>query len=280
VAGEGVLASGAGNGSGQAIDTSKPNIARVYDYWLGGKDNFAIDRAVAARMLEQDPDLARRVRDNREFVTGVAQRAAEQGIAQFVDLGAGLPAHPSAHEAARKVNPLARVVYVDNDPVVVSHSQALLATGDGLAAIAGDLRDPGTVFADPAFSRVIDLSQPVCVILAAVAHFLPAAQAAEVTSRFMAPLAAGSWLAVSFAHFTDEELLARLYATHTTAPFQNHGPEELASFFGGLTELPPGTAEVRRWLSGVGGTPAGRSAYMLGGVGVKAGTRISAAPKT
>ena len=259
----------AGNGSGQAIDTSKPNIARVYDYWLGGKDNFAVDREVAARMLEQDPDLARRVRDNREFVTTVVGRAAARGVVQFVDLGAGLPARPSVHEAARAISPLARVIYVDNDPVVISHAQALLATGEGLAVIAGDLRDPGAVLSAPVLGSVIDLSQPVCVILAAVAHFLTAGQAAELAARYMAPLAAGSWLAVSFAHFTDEGLLARLYAMHTTAPFQNHGAEELTSFLGGLDVLPPGIAEVRRWLSGIGGTPTGRGAYMLCGVGVK-----------
>lgn len=252
-----------------AIDISQPNIARVYDYWLGGKDNFAVDREVAARMLEQDPDLARRVRDNRQFVTKVAERAAERGVVQFVDLGAGLPTRPSLHEAARAVSPLARAVYVDNDPVVIAHAQALLATGEGLAAISGDLRDPGAVLSDPVLGSTIDLSQPVCVVLAAVAHFLPAAEAAGLAARYLAPLAAGSWLAVSFAHFADEDLLARLYAIHTTAPFQNHGSEELAWFLGGLDLLPPGIAEVRRWVSGVGGTPAGRSAYMLCGVGVK-----------
>jgi len=263
----------ADDGSGQAgdtaIDTSRPNIARVYDYWLGGKNNFAIDREVAARMLRQDPDLARRVRDNRRFVTTVAGRAAERGVVQFIDLGAGLPAYPSVHEAARTVSPLARVAYVDNDPVVVSHARALLATGEGLAAISGDLRDPAAVLGDPMLGRVIDLSRPVCVILAAVAHFLPSERAAELIARYMASLAPGSWLAVSFAHFTDEELLARLYAMHTSAPFRNHGTEELALFLGGLDLIPPGIAEVRRWLSGTSGAPTRPSAYMLCGVGVK-----------
>jgi O-methyltransferase involved in polyketide biosynthesis len=269
VVGEGALASGTGDGIGKAVDISRPNIARVYDYWLGGKDNFAIDRKVAAGMLEQDPDLARRVRDNREFVTKVAGRAAERGVVQFIDLGAGLPARPSVHEAARAVSPQARVVYVDNDSVVVSHARALLATGKGLEAISGDLRDPDAVLCDPVLGSVIDLSQPVCVILAAVAHFLPAAQAAELTARYMASLASGSWLAVSVAHFADEKLLAQLYAMHTSAPFQNHGAAELTSFLGGLDVIPPGIAEVQRWLSDTGGMLTGRSAYMLCGVGIK-----------
>ena len=104
------------------MDTSKPNIARVYDYWLGGKDNYAADRDVADRMLAHDPGLRDRVRDNREFVTGVARLAAERGIAQFIDLGAGLPTRPSVHEAARAVHPRARVAYVDSEPAVVGAS--------------------------------------------------------------------------------------------------------------------------------------------------------------
>jgi O-methyltransferase involved in polyketide biosynthesis len=220
-------------------------------------------------MLKQDPDLALRVRHNREFVTAVAGRAAERGVTQFLDLGAGLPARPSVHEAARAVSPRARVVYVDNDPVVVSHARALLATGEGLAAVPGDLRDPEAVLADPALGDVIDLSRPVCVILAAVTHFLPADRAAELTARYMGALPPESWLAVSFAHFVDEEMLAKLYAMHTTAPFQNHGTAELSAFLDGLDVLPPGIAEARRWLSGVGGTPADAGAYMLCGAGIK-----------
>jgi hypothetical protein len=259
----------AGDRDVPALDTSKPNIARVYDYWLGGKENFAVDRDVAARMLEQDPELRQRVRDNRKFVAGAARRAAEHGIAQFIDLGAGLPAHPSVHEAARALSPTARVVYVDNDPVVVRHAEALVAKGEGLAVTGADLRDPGAVLSDPGLRSVIDLSQPVCIMLAAVVHFLPAPQAAAILARYLEPLATGSWLAISFAHFVDEKLLARLYALHTTAPFQNHGPRELARFLGELELIPPGIAEVRRWLSGVGGTPTGKSAYMLCAVGVK-----------
>ena len=255
-----------------ASDASKPNIARVYDYWLGGKTNFAVDRDVAARMLEQDPELRQRVRDNRRFITGVASMAAGRGIGQFLDLGAGLPTYPSVHEAAREFSPRARVVYVDNDPIVLSHARALLAKGAGLAVMDADLTDPGTVFTHPVLRDEIDLSQPVCVLLAAVVHFLPAALAAEVTTRLMDWLAPGSWLAVSFAHFTDEELLAQLYAMHTTAPFNNHGEPELARFLGDLDVLPPGIAEARRWVSGIGGVPNDKAAYMLCGVGAKRGT--------
>jgi len=251
------------------MDASRPNIARVYDYWLGGQDNYAIDREVAGRMLEHDPELRERVRDNRDFVVTVVRQAADRGIVQFLDLGAGLPTHPSVHEAAREVNPRARVVYVDYDPVVVSHARALLATGEGLAVTPADLRDPAAVLADPVVRDVIDPARPVCVILAAVVHFLPAAQATEIAAGFIRPLAAGSWLAVSFAHFDDEELLARLYALHTTAPFLNHGTAQLAALLAGLDLIPPGIADVRRWLAGIAGTPKCRPAYMVCGVGAK-----------
>lgn len=256
-------------GRDNRVDTSKPNIARVYDFWLGGKENFAVDRDVAAQMLKHDPDLRHRVRDNRAFVTCVTRKAAEQGISQFIDLGAGLPSRPSVHQAARSVSPGTRVVYVDNDPVVISHARALLAKGEGVAVIDADLRDPDAVFADPLMASTIDFSRPVCVICAAVAHFLPAPQAAGVAAGFTAPLAAGSWLAISFAHFTDTDLLAKLFALHTTAPFQNHGSPELTAFLGGLELVPPGIAEVRRWLSGIGGMPGQKQAYMLCGVGAK-----------
>ena len=124
--------------------------------------------------------------------------------------------------------------------MVASHARALLATGAGFAVSQADLRDPAAVLDDPVLHGVIDFAQPVCVILAAVAHFLPAAQAAEVTAGFARPLAAGSWLALSVAHFTDEELLAKLYALHTTAPFRNHGTGQLAEFLAGLDLIPPG----------------------------------------
>jgi hypothetical protein len=125
------------------FDPAMPNMARVYDYWLSGKDNYPADRAEAERLLGVYPPLRDLVRENRAFVTQAVSWAARQGIGQFIDLGAGLPASPAVHQAARKVMPLARVAYVDIDPVVLSHARALLATSDGVTAVAADLRDPG-----------------------------------------------------------------------------------------------------------------------------------------
>jgi hypothetical protein len=124
------------------FDSATPNMARVYDYWLGGKDHYAAYRAEAGRLLGIYPPLRDLVRENRAFVTQAVTWAARQGIGQFIDLGTGLPASPAVHQTARAVLPSTRVAYIDIDPVVLSHAQALLATGDGVAAVEADLRDP------------------------------------------------------------------------------------------------------------------------------------------
>ncbi|HWM99119.1 MAG TPA: SAM-dependent methyltransferase, partial [Streptosporangiaceae bacterium] len=124
------------------FDTTRPNIARVYDYWLGGKDNFAVDRELARTMTEVNPGIPAMARANRDFIAAAVRKVAEAGVEQFLDLGAGLPTSPAVHEAARAVNPDAQVVYVDSDPVVVSHASALLATKPGIYALEGDLTEP------------------------------------------------------------------------------------------------------------------------------------------
>ena len=125
----------------EGIDVTQPSIARVYDYWIGGKDNFASDREMGRRMAAVNPALPELVRRNREFICVAAARAAAAGISQFLDLGSGLPSHPAVHEAAREVIPDARVCYVDMDPVAVVHGQALLARSVGIAAVRADLTE-------------------------------------------------------------------------------------------------------------------------------------------
>ncbi len=251
------------------IDVTRPSVARVYDYWLGGKDNFASDREMGSRMAEVNPALPDLVRHNREFICGAAARAAEAGISQFLDLGSGLPAHPAVHEAVRAVIPDARVCYVDIDPVAVLHGQALLARGEGLAAVQADLTEPETVLADPQVRAVIDTSEPIAVILAAVVHFLPARSAAAVCARYMNRAAQGSWLIVSSGHYEDKELAGRLQQTATHTRFWNHDAADLASMLAGLEPVGPGVCEVRRWMAGTGGEPAGKPVYALAAVGVK-----------
>ncbi|MGH3411356.1 MAG: SAM-dependent methyltransferase, partial [Streptosporangiaceae bacterium] len=217
------------------------------DIYYSGKDNFPADRAEAGRLLEIYPQLRDMVRENRAFVAEAVTWAAQQGTGQFLDLGAGLPASPAVHQVARAVLPPARVAYVDIDPVVLSHARALLATGDGVAAVAADLRDPAAVLADPGLRAVIDLAGPVAVILAAVLHFMDAEAARELTAGYARLIAPGSCLVISCAHYDDEALAKRLSAEYTAATWHNHSREDVESFFGGLDLVGPGVTEAQTW---------------------------------
>ena len=251
------------------FDPTRPNIARVYDYWLGGKDNFAADRELARMMTEVNPGIPAMARANREFINGAVQRAAEAGITQFLDLGAGLPTRPAVHDAACAVLPDARVVYVDNDPVVVSHARALLATHPGIHVAQADITKPDEVFGHPAVRGVIDWGQPVCVIVAAVLHFHDSAVAGQLLGAYAGACSAGSWLAVSVFSGHDETMETRSRGTYTAASFWVHGQADLAGWLDGLDVVPPGICEARRWLSGMGGTPA-RGGWTMCALAIKA----------
>jgi O-methyltransferase involved in polyketide biosynthesis len=254
-----------------APDTTRPNIARVYDFWLGGKDNFEADRDLAARLAQMYPPWVQACRDNRAFVGRAVTWAAGQGIGQFLDLGAGLPTRPAVHETARAVNPDARVCYVDNDPVVARHAQALLAGPDGIAAVQADLAGPAGVWEDPAVRAVIDPAEPVCLILALVLHFLDAGQARRVAAGYASVAAPGSALVISAGRNDDPQMWAQVREQYTAGVLHNHGREELLSFFDGLDLVPPGLVLAHAWRAGmpaVPGTPPG-PAYVLGGVAVK-----------
>jgi O-methyltransferase involved in polyketide biosynthesis len=256
------------DGMGQrvpVVDTSKPNTARVYDYLLGGKDNFAADREQAARILQIDPRAGDICRENRGFVTRAAEWAAGQGISQFLDLGAGLPTRPSVHESAREVIPTARVCYVDHDPVAVTHANALLATSDGVTATQADLADPDTVLADPKVTRVIDLTEPTCVILAAVLHFYDPEQSRRITDGYASRLAPGSVVAISCLRI-DDPAVSEQRRAYTPAQIYNHSRDELASFFGEMKIIDPGLSAASAWRSGLPEVPA--TMYNLCAVGV------------
>jgi O-methyltransferase involved in polyketide biosynthesis len=228
------------------FDPATPNTARVYSRLLGGKDHFPPDRAEADVLLEIYPPLAEMVKENRAFLAEAVTWAADQGISQFLDLGAGLPATPAVHQTAQAVLPAARVAYVDTDPMVLSHARALLAA-PGVAAIAADLRAPATVLADPELRTVIDSAQPVCVILGAVLHFLDADTAREVTAGYVRRIAPGSCLVISCASYDDEALAKRLAAEYTAGQFVNHTREDVVSFFAKLDLVGPGVSEAHTW---------------------------------
>jgi O-methyltransferase involved in polyketide biosynthesis len=253
----------------KAFDPSRPNIARVYDYWLGGKDNFAADRELAQQMCEINPGIPAMMRDNRAFAVEAVTRAAESGIAQFLDLGAGLPTRPSLDEAVRGVNPAARIAYVDYDPVVVSHATALLAGRPGITAVSADFTDPAAVLAHPAVLQVIDPDQPVCVVMACTLHFLKAAAARAVTAAYMNRAAASSQIAVSVVHIASDRLRAAGSSAYTAGKFVNHDDQEIAAWLAGWQMLPPGVSEARRWISRTDGTSSGFESFILCASAVK-----------
>jgi O-methyltransferase involved in polyketide biosynthesis len=250
------------------IDASRPNIARIYDYWLGGKDNFAVDREQAERSLKLCPGLRQWARDNRAFVCGAAARAArETGISQFLDLGAGLPTHPAVHEAVREVDPAAQVAYVDFDGVAVSHAQALLTKGNGLTAVHADLANHEAVFT--AVASTIDLRRPVAVLMAGVLHFMAAPQAQRVCAGWISRMAPGSWLILAVGRYENAALLDQLRSVYSAAEYFNHSPADFASFFADTDVVPPGISEGKRWLAGVGAALPERDPYVLCGAAVK-----------
>ena len=250
------------------LDPTRPNIARVYNYWLGGSDNYAADREQAEQLLQIYPGIADAVRANRQFVGRAVTWAAREGIGQFIDLGAGLPAAPSVHETARAVLPGAHVAYVDNDPVVISHARALLATDDGVAAVPGDLRDPAAVLASEGVTEVIDLRRPACVILALVLHFSDAVTAREITAGYISALAPGSCVVLSVGGSDDPG--GRATSAYTAGTLHTHSREQVAGFLAGLDLVEPGLSDARAWRAGWGEKlrpqPAG---YVLAAVGRK-----------
>jgi hypothetical protein len=227
-------------------DPTKPNVARVYDCLLGGPTNFAADRDEAARLLAADPRIGYLARENRAFLARAVTHVARHGVGQFVDIGAGLPTSPNTHETAQAVNPAVRVAYVDNDPVAVSHARFLLARDPGVVAVPGDLRDPEAILAAPALNGLINMADPVCVLLVAVLHFLAPATAAQVTASLVAAMAPGSYLVVSVGQAGPEEV-SSIHRAYTAARLHHHARADVEGYFRGLELLPPGVTDVGTW---------------------------------
>lgn len=232
----------------QQFDTSVPNIARVYDFWLGGKDNFAADRELAAQLTAVYPPIAQMIWDNRQFLARAVGWVARQGIRQFIDLGPGLPTSPSTHEAARAVTSGTTVAYVDFDPLVVSHLDALVANGqDGIVVMAADLRDRDAVLCAPDLAGHIDLSQPACLVMGAVLHFLDAGAAADLAASYARLLAPGSYVVITVGR-GDGEVADRFFGMYRAAArMHSHSLDQFATFFEGLEIVPPGLLLAEQW---------------------------------
>lgn len=233
------------------IDITTPNHARVYDYFLGGKDNFAADRLAAEKITQVAPDTPLLARANRGFLVRTVRLMAQSGIRQFIDLGTGIPTSPSVHEVARAIDPSARVVYVDNDPVVDAHNAALLTSAEGVVSVLGDVRRPYDVLADQGLQTVIDFDEPVGVLCVAVLHLVTDAEdPAGIVAGFGEHLVSDSHIAVcQFAADSDPAGIKQFEEIYANGPIRvTFRPRsQIYHFFDGLELLPPGIVEVADW---------------------------------
>jgi len=238
------------------FDTSVPHSARVYNYWLGGKDNYAADREAAERALEAYPNIVFAARANRAFLArAVRYLVAEAGIRQFLDIGTGIPAAANTHEVAQDAAPDCRIVYVDNDPVVLAHARALLTSAPqgACAYLDADMRAPGAIMA--AAAQTLDFARPVAVLLLSVLHLAPDdGEAAQIVGTLTAGSVPGSYLVISHpASNIDAEQTAeatRRLNQDQVAPARMRDKEGVARLFGGLDLVPPGLVRVSRWRPG------------------------------
>jgi O-methyltransferase involved in polyketide biosynthesis len=257
----------------RGFDVKVPNPARMWNYWVGGKDNFAADREAAAEVtaaMPTMPVIARSVR--RLLVDTVTTLAADYGVRQFLDIGTGLPTADSAHEVAQRVDPACRVVYVDNDPVVISHARVLLTSvPEGKTDyVAADLRDADAVI--KAAQGVLDFSQPVAVLMLSVLHFIPDGDDPHaVVKRLTDALAPGSFLVICHApsDLMPDQIaeMTRRYVASGAAPMRPRSRAEVAAFFDGLELLGPGVVPSADWRWPGADEPADQSSR-AGYVGV------------
>jgi O-methyltransferase involved in polyketide biosynthesis len=262
-------------GRAAGIDTATPNVARIYDFLLGGKDNFAADREAAQQLIAAIPDVAAIARDNRSFLGRVVRYlAAQAGVRQFLDLGSGLPTQANVHDLAQGVAPDVRVVYVDNDPVVASHGRALLASRDRVAMALADLRDPAGVRRHPDVAGLLDWTQPVAVLCTSTLHFVADEDEPHtIIAEYRDYMAPGSYLAVT--HGTMEEDPAgerdKAAGVYREASSQLHVRPlaDVRRFFDGFELLEPGLVWITEWRPEPGTAPTGRAQSMRGGVGRK-----------
>jgi S-adenosyl methyltransferase len=249
------MVGGSGDGTIPEIDFSRPHPARMYDYYLGGKDHFAIDRETAERGLRNWPAGRIAARENRKFLgRAVRYLAGDAGIRQFLDIGTGLPSANNTHEVAQRIAPDSRVVYADNDPLVLAHARALLTSSpEGRTAyIQADLREPEKILANPMVHEVLDLSEPVALVLVAILHFIADGEdPGAIVATLLAALPPGSYLVAS--HITPEHDPESIHgaernyrASGVTA--QARTAEEFGRMvFSGLELISPGVVLVSEW---------------------------------
>jgi hypothetical protein len=252
-----------GGGEYPDFDVSKPNVARIYDAMLGGKDNFAADREFVAEVLRFAPMAPLGAISNRQFLRRAVQYlVVEAGVTQFIDLGSGLPTQGNVSEVAHQFNPRARIVHVDNDPIVYTHSKALLADAQRTDFVVGDVRRPREILTDPVVESMIDFGQPVGLLLFAVLHHVEDSDHPErFVAEFRAAMPAGSYMAISSLRLPGPEL-PELRAitienekghTGTLGGMRWREDSEISSWFGDWALVPPGLVPLGDWRPPVAG---------------------------
>jgi len=238
----------------KGLDVSVPNVARMYDYFLGGKDNFEADRIAAEEVLALMPGQRRSALENRRFLRRVVRYlAAEAGVEQFLDIGVGLPTQGAVHEVAHEINPQVRVGYVDYDSVVVRHGQALLTKRDKSVVVAADLRRPGELLADPVLCQHLDFGRPVAVILLAVLHFVAEDYDPDgIVARMRDALVPGSYLVISHIGrelLPDQAAAERAMKVYERAsePILPRPRDRIIGFFGDFELVEPGLVPKHQW---------------------------------
>ncbi|WP_219468227.1 SAM-dependent methyltransferase [Nonomuraea rhizosphaerae] len=263
--------------SASKIDLTTPSVARIYDYLLGGKDHFPVDRAAAEQLVRLNEELGADVREvaraNRAFLVRAVETAARAGVRQFLDIGTGLPTQDNVHQVAQRVVPDARIVYCDNDPIVLVHARALLADNPGTVIVEGDARDPKAIL--EAAAAHLDFSRPVAVLLVAVLHFLADdEEVAGIVRTLREPLVLGSHLIVSHTYMEIErspEKLAEsydIYRRTTSGSMTLRDRAAVRGYFDGLELLEPGVVPVQDWRNDEPFVPPGLElGGLLGAVG-------------
>jgi hypothetical protein len=258
------------------LRTDIPHPARMYDYFLGGKDNFAADREAAERALSISPEFRTGALANRGFLQRAVRHVARQGVRQFLDIGTGIPTAGSTHQIAAEVSSDVRVAYLDNDPIVLVHGRALLAGAEqGTATVIhADLREPAAILENPEVRAVLDFDEPVALMLVAILHFIGDDEdPAGIVRRLMASLPSGSRLVLSHAtgDFATPEQVeqARALYSHSAAPLVPRSREQVAAFFEGLELEEPGLVTPPLWRPDEPVRPGDEHAPGWAGVGVK-----------
>ncbi|WP_308211816.1 SAM-dependent methyltransferase [Actinoallomurus soli] len=233
------------------VDVTRPSVARMYDYYLSGKDNFEVDRAAAEQVAQAMPEIRELALENRSFLRRAVRYMTQRGVRQFLDIGSGLPTVGNTHEIAQEIAADARVVYVDVDPVVLVHGRALLGRDKSTTVVQGDMRRPGEVLGHQETTRLLDPTAPVGVLMIAMIHFLTLEERRSVMEELRAALPPGSYLAAT--HVTGEghsasavEQIEAVYAT-TPTPIYFRPRQEIAGFFEGFDVVEPGLVTIDRW---------------------------------